>query len=304
MNGNRLTPIIETGQFLDVFDTHYWKATQLASMTQRIREQRLDEDDVLLVLDAWNPAIEALAYMRDAGRRRFKIVGLFHAGTYDPWDFLTQARLERWAEHSERGWVKALDAICVATHFHRNLLGLHRTDDPLDMEKIYVTGFPMYAEEWQQHNRAWEHRPMRIVFPHRVAPEKGPELWDRFKAEYERCYPNDAAEMVMTRELCKTKEDYYSLLGSARVAMSFARQETWGIAMLEAQSLGCYPVAPRWLSYPETCPQEWLYSTGFDSTWHAVEQAHRALHQPGPFAWDSHRWLEAIPRIAEVIEQC
>lgn len=48
--------------------------------------------------------------------------------------------------------------------------------------------------------------------------------------------------------------DYLKLLRQADVVLSTARQEFFGVAVVEAMFLGCIPVLPRRLSYPELVP--------------------------------------------------
>ena len=59
------------------------------------------------------------------------------------------------------------------------------------------------------------------------------------------------------------KAAYYSLLSRSVAAVSFALQETFGYAMLEATALGCVPIVPDRLSYPELFPG-YCYSSGQD----------------------------------------
>lgn len=295
VNGDRRSQSIGTGEFLDVYDTHIWKATQLAALACELSAGRVLESDVVLLTDAWSPAVTALAYMRDAGPVRFKLAGLLHAGTYDPHDFLARRGLGRWAADVERGWLAALDIVCVATSFHKELLVAARAADP---RKVRVTGFPLYAGEWCAHVVPWSKRERLVVFPHRLAPEKQPWAFDELRHAYVRRYGDDGTRWVTTKGTCVTKADYYSLLGHARVAVSAALQETWGIAMLEALSLGCWPVAPARLSYPETlggvCP---LYRD-IDE---AVEQVRVRLYAEEPPAYDGSAWECAIGRIAQVL---
>ena len=250
MTGDRVASGINTGEFLDVFDTHYWKATQAATLIKIMTSAGFTENDVVLFLDGWNPLIESLAYIRDAAGIPFKMVGLFHAGTYDPWDYLAQKGLWSWAQYSERGWFKALDGVCVATQFHAEMIQRYRTNSIGGISGLFVTGFPLLTDEWAHHAQRWEQRKRVVVFPHRWAPEKNLKDWDQLISLYQDAYPDDPVEFVATKGLSKT--DYYRTLGASRVVVSTAYQETWGIAMLEAVSLGCWPVAPDRLSYTET----------------------------------------------------
>lgn len=299
--GKHRQSAIQHGEFLDAIDTHYWKATQLAAFIKCIDEVK--EGDVVLLHDAWNPALEALAYIRDTGAAKFKIAGMFHAGTYDPNDYLAQRGLGVWAAHTERGWLRALDYACVATLYHKELIlsSLERATDAVAVQrlwdKIHVTGFPLFAESFMWARNDLRH-PM-VVFPHRLAPEKNPQRFEKLRDLYRAQYPDDSLiPWIKTKDACPSKDAYYSLLGSAKVAISFADQETWGIAMLEAHALGCYPIAPARLSYPETMPPESLYYA--DSARDLLEHVRRALHAPTP-PFDGKRWDNAIETICRTV---
>jgi len=282
VDGRALTQTIETGQFLDAFSTHAYKASQTEACARLLRDGAVSDDDVFLLLDAWTPTITALAYMRDVAQCHFGIVGVLHAGTWDPADLLAQRDLTRWAQDVERGWLRALDAACVATHFHYDLIARH-LGDALATEKVRVTGLPLLPEFVTQHPAcAWEARERLVLFPHRLAPEKRPSAFNRIREAYERQYGNDAT-WVRTKDVATSKHAYYELLGSARVAVSTARQETWGIAMQEAAALGCYPVVPRALSYSEVfAGSDTLYTDDdFDA---AARCVRRALDADVPYA--------------------
>ncbi len=306
--GDRLEQGIAVGEFLDVYDTNYWKASQAAHMVECARANQLGENDVVLFLDAWNPAVEMMAYIRDAARRPFKIAGLLHAGTYDPHDFLTQRGLGRWASASEMGWLHALDAVFVATDFHKRMF-LQARGGVADVPKVHVTGFPLYASEWSHHAKPWAERKNVVVFPHRLAPEKQPGLFTKLARQFD---PSDSAMFcstalqpitcVKSAEACKTKDEYYALLGSARVAVSYAEQETWGIAMLEALSLGCWPLVPDRLSYPETMPSISLCPEGGPRSVDVLAMLEKTDRAPwGP---TESEWYEgAISRIARICER-
>ena len=294
--GDRLAKSIERGEFLDCYDTHYFKATQLARFAKALRAGHVKDEDVVLLLDAWNPAVESIAYMRQVGGHGFKLAGLFHAGTWDPWDMLTQKALGEWASFCEMGWVRALDLVCVATEFHKRLLQ-QRPAMGSPTSKVVVTGFPLYPDGFIHHAKPWASRDRLVVFPHRIAPEKQPQEWEAIQGAYRDLYGDDGTRWVRSKDVCVSKDDYYRLLGEARVAVSTARQETWGIAMIESAMLGAWPVTPDRLSYPETMRGYGRYETIED----AAHMVRATLEQRDPSGYPLDAWTGAIGNVVQAV---
>jgi len=287
---------IKQGQFLDVVDTNVFKATQLAAFAHDLQRGAVRDGDWVLLLDAWNPAVLQLAYMRDLGAVKFKIAACWHAGSYDPWDLLGQhPTMKDWARYAETSMLAAADLSFVATHAHASMLeGARATDTG----SIRVTGFPLYAEDWSRRYELWGARSRRVVFPHRLAPEKDPVFFDMVRSAYGEAYPDDqAVEWIKTKEVCTTKSDYYHMIGGSRVAFSSALQETWGIAMLEAASLGAHPVVPDRLSYRE------IFGSCYRDVEHAVAQVRAGLEAREPYQLDTHRWTHAIRNMVACMEE-
>lgn len=289
--GNLVPQTIEVGEFLDAYGTNIFKARQLAEILDLLRQ---GFEGTLFLMDAWYPGLEAIAYAKDVAGAKVKVVGIFHAGTWDPWDHLTQSGCALWAESVERGWMSILDKVLVATEFHKSLLVKERGCDP---EKVRVVRFPVFADSSGMYSVQWEHKEDVVVFPHRLAPEKAPEVFEELERKYLALY-GPGPRFVRTKDVCETKEDYYRLLGKSKVAFSSALQETFGIAMQEAWNLGCVPVAPRRLSYVETIPEEWLY----DDLEDAVSMVRDALQFRGWSVPGGSRYNELVDDIvAEIL---
>lgn len=254
---------IKQGQFLDVFETHRFKFDQLQRLLAFLEDH--PEPCTVFFMDLWFPGLECLAYIRDTLKRDIRIKGILHAGTYDPHDFLTQSGCAKWGCHLETSWLRIVDEVIVATNFHKDLIENNRGRMTAD---ISVIDFPVFRDE----ERAKLPKQSRVVFPHRLAPEKNPQCFETFQHRFEEKY-GTIAEWVRTKDVCKTKEDYYDLLAQSKVAVSIADQETFGIAMLEALNLGCIPVAPNRLSYQETLKEYPLY----DSMEEAVDLIYKAI---------------------------
>jgi hypothetical protein len=239
--GDILTKKIEVGSFLDVCGTNFYKATQLSRIVKQFYHNTIDNGDVFFFHDLWFPGLEMLAYIRDGLGLDVKITGCLHAGTYDPNDFLTKQGMGSWGKSLEESWFNLVDKIFVATYYHKDLIVKNRKIDP---KKIKVTGFPIYpttAKEVGKENI--------IVFPHRLDSEKRPDLFNKMSKDLQPEFPN--WKFLKTQEVCITKKDYYNLLNRSKIAVSFAEQETWGIAMQEAVFAECIPVVPDRLSYRE-----------------------------------------------------
>lgn len=58
-----------------------------------------------------------------------------------------------------------------------------------------------------------------------------------------------------------SREQYAHVLGSSDIAVSTARNEFFGLAMIEACYAGCAPLVPDRLAYPEIYPAECRYRT-------------------------------------------
>lgn len=250
-----LTDVIRSGQFLDVIGTNYYKAKQLAEICRLIDCCQIGDGDTFFFNDLWFPGIEMLFYIRDALEMDFKITGILHAGCYDPYDFLSSKRMGRWGAALEQAWFSEVDTIFVATNFHKELVTRHHHHVSQLGKKVEVTGLPFY---WERPQSLSDHRENIVVFPHRLAEEKNPELFDHYASILSELMPD--WQFIKTKDVCSTKEEYYQLLERSKIAVSFANQETWGIAMQEAVAAGCVPLCPSKLSYPELFFSEHLYS--------------------------------------------
>jgi hypothetical protein len=236
--------------------------------------------DHFLFTDAWHPGIINLKYMSELLSIPVTTHGLWHAGSYDPQDFLGRLVGNKpWVRNAEKSFFHAFDHNYFATNFHitmfyANLLNDYPTENPWFSEhldeilkgeepKIVRTGWPM--EYMEDTLTMYKNMPKRdlILFPHRIAPEKQVEIF-RDLAEHLPQY-----EFVVCQDQQLTKNEYHNLLGESKMVFSANLQETLGISCYEGAVVDAIPMVPDRLSYSEMYydtfkyPSEWTES--FDS---------------------------------------
>lgn len=241
--GEPLTDKVEVGSVLDVYGTHHYKYTQLAKIVKLIREGEIKTGDIIFFHDLWFPGLEGLAYIRDMSGINFQIRGVLHAGTWDENDFTFKNGMRYWGEHIENGWLAFVDKIYVGSQYHKDLI---IQSQQVAEHKIKVTGLPFDSKEVCRIKKG-KGKENIIVFPHRLEEEKNPHLFDTLKKVLEPHLEN--WQFIKTKDVCTTKEEYFELLSKAKIAVSFAEQETFGYAMLESISNHCVPVVPNQVSY-------------------------------------------------------
>lgn len=258
---SQLTP----GAFLNFSDTNYWKSAQMCAFLEQHNQGKTSPNDHFIFTDAWNPTVIQLKYMSDLLGFNWTLHGLWHAGSYDPQDFL--GRLignAKWVRRAEQSFFHAFDHNYFATKFHidmfkENLLG-NSTKDYLTDDKIVRTGWPM--EYMDDTLTMYKNMPKRdlILFPHRIAPEKQVEIF-RDLATHLPQY-----EFVVCQDQQLTKNEYHNLLGEAKLVFSANLQETLGISCYEGAVVDAIPMVPDRLSYTEMYfdtfkyPSEWTES--------------------------------------------
>lgn len=102
-----------------------------------------------------------------------------------------------------------------------------------------------------------------IVFPHRLAPEKQPEIFDDLAMSME----DYEYKWIKAQETVLTKNEYYRLLGQSKIVFSANLQETLGISVYEGAMVGSFPLMPNRLSYKEMWPADSLYPSEWTESW-------------------------------------
>ncbi len=253
VEGDTLTSKIESGSFLDAYGTNYYKYTQLAKVSKMFRDNKIKNNDTFFIDDLWFPGIEGLRYMEKMGKElNINIFGVMHAGSWTPSDDVaTKLGTKDWCEQYEKSLFSLCDGVFVGSNFHKAVI-----DDKFNTTNVHNTGLPFYPSDVlkQVTIKPWNKRTDVVVFPHRIHPEKHPELFEQLKQKYPQW------EFIRSMDYNFTKKEFYELLANSKVVVSFADQENFGFSTLEAATLGCALVLPNKVVYPEFYPKECLYN--------------------------------------------
>jgi hypothetical protein len=246
--------------------------------------------DHFIFTDAWHPGIINLKYMSELLNIPVVTHGLWHAGSYDPQDFLGRlVGKKAWVRHAEKSFFHAFDHNYFATDFHiklfwMNLLNDYPNENPwlgedlveiLDGEwpKFVRTGWPM--EYMEDTLTMYKNMPKRdlILFPHRIAPEKQVEIFRDLKEQLPQY------EFVVCQDQQLTKNEYHNLLGESKIVFSANLQETLGISCYEGALVDSIPMVPDRLSYTEMYYEGFKYPSEWTESWnHYIANRQQLCH--------------------------
>jgi hypothetical protein len=243
------------GAFLNFGGTNVYKSKQLEKIGEMFCNGVVKDGDYFLYTDAWNPTVIQLKYMAELLGVDIKVGGLWHAGSYDPQDFLGRLIGDKpWVRHAEMSMFECYDDNFFATDFHIDMFtDVFDEDYDIDYDKIHRVGWPMeYLKNSLNSYKGMEKRDL-ILFPHRVAPEKQVDIFRDLKERLPQY------EFVVCQEQQLTKNEYHNLLGEAKLVFSANLQETLGISWYEGALVDAIPMVPDRLSYAEMALPEFKY---------------------------------------------
>jgi hypothetical protein len=290
------------GAFLNFGGTNIYKAAQVEQMGRLFCNGSVHPGDHFIFTDAWHPGIINLKYMSELLHIPVTIHALWHAGSYDPQDFLGRLIGDApWVRHAEKSFFHAIDHNYFATDFHIELfceellgciVGLHENHDN---NKIVRTGWPMeYMEDTLVMYKNMPKRDL-ILFPHRIAPEKQVEIFRDLKEHLPQY------EFVVCQDQQLTKNEYHNLLGEAKMVFSANLQETLGISWYEGAIVDAIPMVPDRLSYSEMAFDTFKYP----SEWTESYEAYTA-HRPevcGKIIQYMNNYEKFLPRLNKQVDE-
>ena len=266
ISGGETPQATTPGAFLNFGGTNVYKSKQLETIGEMFCNGKVKNGDYFLYTDAWNPTVIQLRYMAELLGVDIGIGGLWHAGSYDPHDFLGRLIGDKpWVRHAEYSMFECYDDNFFASEFHWDLFAETFALDMgvVDQNKMKRVGWPMeYLKNSLDSYKGMEKRDL-ILFPHRVAPEKQVDIFRDLKQRLPQY------EFVVCQEQELTKNEYHNLLGEAKLVFSANLQETLGISWYEGALVDAIPMVPDRLSYSEMALPEFKYPSAWTEDYDA-----------------------------------
>ncbi len=277
ISGGETPQATTPGAFLNFGGTNVYKSKQLEIIGEKFCNGQIKDGDYFLYTDAWNPTVIQLRYMAELLGVNIRVGGLWHAGSYDPQDFLGRLIGDKpWVRNAERSMFECYDNNFFASDFHINIfveafrdvgnyIGLST-----NKTKVQRVGWPM--EYLANSLDSYRNMPKEniILFPHRVAPEKQPDIFRDLRTHL----PD--YELIVCQEQELTKIEYHNLLGRAKLVFSANLQETLGISWYEGALVDTIPMVPDRLSYKEMALEQFKYPSKWTESFGDYEN-HRVL---------------------------
>jgi hypothetical protein len=268
ISGGEVPQATTPGAFLNFAGTNNYKSQQMLEISRMFAMGDIKDGDYFLYTDAWNPTVIQLKYMAELLGIKVKIGGLWHAGSYDPQDFLGRMIGDApWVRSAEHSMFSCYDNNFFATRFHVNMFAKELLDIEALFEQdeaealmytntsVQIVGWPMEYLKDTMAPYANVEKKQKIIFPHRLAPEKQLEIFKDLAKEMPEY------EWFVAQEHKLTKDEYHTHMAESKIMFSANLQETLGITSYEAALVGTLPMVPDRLSYtemwPECYPSEW-----------------------------------------------
>ena len=127
------------------------------------------------------------------------------------------------------------------------------------------------------------------MFPHRIAPEKQPDIFYDLKDSLPQY------EFIVCQEKELSKNEYHNLLGEAKMVFSANLQETLGISWYEGCLVDTMPLIPDRLSYSEMATDDFKYPSEWTENFAQYKQNKNQLVEKIDFMMQNYK--KYIPKI-------
>jgi hypothetical protein len=280
ISGGEVPQATTPGAFLNFAGTNSYKSQQLMKIAEMFAAGTVKDGDYFLYTDAWNPTVIQLKYMAELLGVKISIGGLWHAGSYDSQDFLGRLIGDvPWVRNAEASMFYCYDHNFFATRFHVNLMAknlfgvetLFGEDEAEEFmnehdKRIKIVGWPMEYLNYVLADLDDHEKKKKIIFPHRLAPEKQLEIFKDLAAEMPEY------EWFVAQEQPLTKNEYHAHLAESKLMFSANLQETLGISAYEAALVGTLPLLPERLSYTEMWDHDGFYPSEWTKDWDSYQK--------------------------------
>lgn len=249
----------------EVLDDQQYVVGQNLLLQELISYPRLSR---LLFIDFFNPGLDLIRYLHQQQNIRCRYGSLLHGGTFLSDDLYSWP----WLQQFERAWTAVYDIIYAPSKFL-----VEASPEWISQKtKVFHWGMDTY-NQMADTRLDLKGRNIDVVFPHRVASDKG--ITDLIAIVSEMADTRFAITTSQEKSIMMHNPYFYQLskyknvqfiyaqstiehlktLQRSHLVLSCAKQENFGYAMMKAIIAGCIPIAPQQLCYPEFIPQEFLY---------------------------------------------
>ena len=272
ISGGEVPHATTPGAFLNFGGTNVYKSNQLQQIATLFCEGKIHDGDYFLYTDAWNPTVIQLRYMASLLDINIAIGGMWHAGSYDPQDFLGRLIGDKpWVRNAERSMFDCYDHNYFATQFHIDMFLKAFPECAVQSDTIIRCGWPMeYLKDILSKPSLYPSKENIILFPHRIAPEKQHDIF----TDLADSFPD--YEFITAQEKQLTKNEYHELLAKSKMVFSANLQETLGISWYEGALVDTIPMVPDRLSYAEMALDKFKYPSKWTESFGDYEN-HRVL---------------------------
>jgi glycosyltransferase involved in cell wall biosynthesis len=267
ISGGDVPQATTPGAFLNFAGTNSYKSQQLLEISKLFAAGTVKAGDYFLYTDAWNPTVIQVKYMSELLGIPVKLGGMWHAGSYDPQDFLGRLIGDKpWVRSAEHSMFSCYDYNFFATKFHvemfADVFGDWTADELMaENDTVKIVGWPMeYLNDILKPyiNTA---KKDKIIFPHRLAPEKQLDIFNDLAASMPEY------EWFVAQDHQLSKHEYHQHLAESKIVFSANLQETLGISVYEGAIVGTYPLVPNRLSYEEMWDTFFKYPSDWTKNW-------------------------------------
>lgn len=274
---------IQTGTFLDINSTTYYKWSQLQQLSRMFFHKQIPDNSIIFFGDIEFWGLEAVRLLADMNKVPIKIVGFLHAASYTIGDAFEIASY--YQQYTEIGWIAACDQVYVGSHYHKQAV-IERRLFPCNAmhlaDKLIVTKNPIFVEEYPIINIP---KQKKILLTNRFDKEKDVNKTLDLFAHLKFLYPqwefvittsrktfrsNDTEALkkaismheqgLITIKSGLTKQQYHEELASAYAVVTHSPEENYGYCIAEALLYGTRVFAFNAASHPEFLTHNYLFN--------------------------------------------